>query len=119
MCPSPVTYENSVKIPLFFKNPGKTGVVAAVLVIEEIVGTHHRPGAAFLYGCAESRQINLVQSPVADNHVGGVAVQFLIVERKMFYARGHTLFLNALDIGNDHRRGEGRILPHILKIPST
>ena len=106
----PVAFENVVQQIL---------VVAAMLALIFIVGTHDRPGAALLDGRLESWEVNLMQCPVVDHDVVIQSVLLLVVQREMLDAGGHAVLLHLPDIGNHHPRGEEGVLTHILEIAAV
>ena len=61
-------------------------VVAVMLVLVEVVCAHNRPSLSLLYGCLERRQINLMQSAVADYDVHIKAIFLVIVKAVMLDA---------------------------------
>ena len=71
-----------------------------------IVRAHNGPNTAFFHSCFKGRQINFVQSSVADLHINMSAPGFLIVQCKMLHTSSDSVLLNAFDVGNTHFGGQ-------------
>ena len=117
---APVADDRSVESPFTLENViEQILVVAAMLVLVQIVRTHYGPGTSFLYGSLEGRQVNLVQGPVIHVDIHGMAMRLLIVQGIMLHAGGNAVGLHSPDILSGHFPGEIRVLSHIFEIPSV
>ena len=117
---APVADHHSVEAPFTLEDVVQQVLVVAVpLALVEVVGAHYGPGAAFLDGGLEGREVDLVQSPVVDAHVCGEAVGLLIVEGIMLDAGGYVVALDPLHVRYDHLRREVRVLAHILEVAAV
>lgn len=94
-------------------------VVAEMLTLVVVVGTHDRPCSAFLNGCFESRQIDFVQGPVVYHSVVVVAPRLLIVQCEVLYTGGNAVFLYFLNIRHDHLGCQVRVFSHIFEITAV
>ena len=103
MASAPVADNDAVEAPLTLEYVHKDAlVVAEVLVIVEVVCTHHGPGPALLHRCLEGGQVDFVEGAVVQVHVHGVTVDLVVVQREVLHAHGDIVALYALHIGNDH-----------------
>ena len=117
---APVGHHYPVKLPVLFQYLLEQNfVVAGVLPAEFIVSSHHRPGAAFLYGTLEGRQVYLVQSTVAEVHVDMSAPQFLVVQGIMLDADSDPVLLHLADIGHAHHACQIGVFAHVFEVSSV
>ena len=116
---SPVRDDNTVETPFAFQYVvQEVLVMATVLILVQVVGTHDGPGISFLDGCFEGGEVDFVEGTVVYDDVGRMAVYFLVVECIMFHTGSHAVLLDALHIGNYHLSGQIRVFAHILEIAS-
>ena len=87
-----------------------------MLVLVEVVGTHHAPRLAFLHGSLEAGQIDFVEGSVADNHVHLMAIFFVVVEAIVLHATCHATALQALNVWRHHLRRQIRVFAHVLEV---
>ena len=87
--------------------------------VDLVVGTHDRPRTAFLDGDLEALQVQLAQRTLADLHVDGVAVPFMVVGRVMLGRRAHILRLDSADHGGGHLAGNQRIFRVVLEVSAS
>ena len=88
----PVRHHNALKAPLITQHIlQQPGAFRGVGSVDPVVGSHDRPRTAFLDGDLEALQVQLAQRTLADLHVEGVAVPFMIVGRVMLGRRAHIL----------------------------
>ena len=90
-------------------------VVAVEFSVPEVVGAHYGPGAAFLNGSLEGREVDLVHGSVIHHGVGGGASHLLVVHGKVLYACGNPVLLDSLHIRYNHLGGKIGVFAHILK----
>ena len=93
--------------------------MAAVLVFVKVIGTHDGPGTAFLHGRFEGRQVDFIEGTVVHDHIGRVAVDFVVVQGIMLHTNGHFVTLDTLDVVHGHPSGQVRVFPHILEITAA
>ena len=60
--------------------------------------------------------MDLVQRPVVDFDLDVEPVRLLIVHREMFHTGRYTVALHALNVRNDHGRGQERIFAHVFEV---
>ena len=114
---SPVGDDNTVETPFAFQYVvQEVLVMATVLILIQVVGTHDGPGISFLNGRLEGGQVDFIEGTVVYDDVGRVAVYFLVVECIMFHTGCYTVLLDALHIGDYHLSGQIRVFAHILEI---
>ena len=88
---APVAYDNTVETPVLLQYLAqRVLVVTIVLILVEIVGTHHAPGFTLLDGSLEARQIYFMQGSVAYDDVHLMAVLLIVVQTVMLHATGHA-----------------------------
>ena len=117
---APVADHHAVKAPFPAEDLVQQDLVGAqVLVVIEVVGSHHGPGVALLDRRLEGRQIDLIQGTVVHDGVRDMAVHLAVVQGEMFHAHGNAVGLHALHVRNDHFPGKIRVLAHILEIASV
>ena len=92
--------------------------MASMLSFIKIVCAHDGPRLAFLNCSLESGQIDFIKSTVVHNNIGGVTVDFLIIQRIVLYTGSYTILLHTLYIRNHHAGSQIRIFTHILKVTS-
>ena len=117
---APVGDDHSVESPFSAQDVvEKVFVVAAVLVLIEVVGAHDGPCAAFLDCRLECGQVDFVERAVVDYHVGVVAVDLMVVEGEVLHAGCHSVGLHSLDVGDYHGRGQIGVLSHVFEVASV
>ncbi len=117
---SPVAYHHPVEAPFTLEDVVEHPlVVAEVLVLVIVVGSHYRPRATLLDSCLESGQVDFIEGAVIDYHVGGVAVDLLVVEGVMFHAGGNAAILHPLDIRHHHPGGQVGVFTHVLEVAAV
>ena len=94
-------------------------VVAVVLVLVEVVGSHDAPSLTFLYGSLEAWQVNLMQGAVADDDVHLVAILLVVVQAIVLHAACHAAALQSLDVWNHHAGGQIRVFAHVLEVAAS
>ena len=117
---TPIAHHHSVEFPVSFQDLVQhDGIMAVVLVLIKIVGSHDTPSLTLGNGCLESRQVDLMERTVVDNDVNLMAVVLVVVQRIVFDAGSHTIGLQSLHVGHHHARGKVRVLAHILKVTAS
>ena len=117
---APVADDGAVKAPLTLEDiVQQVLVVAAVLVFVKVIGTHDGPGTAFLHGRFEGRQVDFIEGTVVHDHIGRMAVDFVVVQGIVLDADGHFVALDSLDVVHGHPSGQVRVFPHILEITAA
>ena len=66
----------------------------------------------------ESGQVNLIDSTLADVHINGETVNFLVVQEEMLQTTTHTALLHILDIRHSQLTSQVGVLTHILEAAS-
>ena len=100
---APIGYHNAVEAPLAFQDVAEqTLVMAVVLIIIKVVGTHESPYMSFGNGSLECRKIYFVKSTVVNDDIDLIAVFFVIVQSEMLYAGSHAVGLQSLNIRHHH-----------------
>ena len=92
------------------------GVMAVVLVLIQVVGTHDGPRPTLLHGSTEGGQVDFVEGAVAHLDVHLVAILLIVVQGVVLHTGGHTLRLQTLHVGHHHARGKVGILTQILEV---
>ena len=88
----PVRHHDALEAPLITQHVlQKPGAFRGIGSVDPVIGSHDRPRTAFLDGDLEALQVQLAQRTLADLHVDGVAVPFMIVGRVMLGRRAHIL----------------------------
>ena len=117
---APVAHHHSVESPFVLQDIVEDIlVVAQVLVAIQVVGTHNGPSLCLGNCGLECRQVNLIESTVVDNHVGGVAVHLVVVKGKVLHTGSHAVLLHPLDVRHHHRCRQIRVLAHIFKVAAV
>ena len=93
--------------------------MAVVLVLVQVVGAHEAPYVAFGDGCLERWKIDFVKRAVVNDDVNLVAVLLVVVQREVLNARGDTVGLESLDVGDYHARSKIRVFAHVLEVAAT
>ena len=76
----PVGHHDALKAPFIAQHIlQQPGVFRGIGSVDPVVGSHDRPRTAFLDGDLETHQVQLAQRTLADLHVDGVAVPFMVV----------------------------------------
>ena len=114
---APVAYHHTIEAPVAFQDiVQQYAVVAVVLIVVQVIGTHQRPRATFLHGSLEGRQIDFVEGTVADLHVHLMTVGLIVVQRIVLHAGRDAFRLQALHIGHHHARCQEGVLAHVFEI---
>ena len=114
---APVADHHAVILPITLQNLVEgVLVLAAVLVLVEVVGAHDAPSVALLDGGLECGQINLAQGAVAHDNVHLVAMLLIVVQAEVLHTGRCTRALQALDVGHHHAGCQQRILAHVFEI---
>ena len=116
----PVRHHDTFEAPFIAQHVlQQPGAFRGVGSVDLVVGSHDRPRTAFLDGDLEALQVQLAQRTLADLHVDGVAVPFMVVGCVMLGRRAHILRLDAADHGGGHLAGNQRILRVVLEVSAT
>ena len=100
---SPVADHHAIEAPVLLQDLVEHDIiVAVVLVFKEVVGAHDGPGTTLLHSSLEGRQVNLMQSAVADNNIYLMTVFFIIVQRIVLHTGSDTLRLQSLNVWHQH-----------------
>ena len=103
MAAAPVADDHTVEAPVALEDLVEQNIVMAVmLVLVEVVGTHDRPCPTLLDGRLEGWQVDLVQGTVAHLDVHLMAVLLVVVQTVVLHAGGHALRLESLHVGHHH-----------------
>ena len=117
---TPVADNNTIESPVTFQNAIEGDfVVAVVLVVVEVIGTHDAPCTSFSDGSLEGGQIDFMECAVTDDNVDLMTVFLIVVQRIMLHTGRHSLGLQALDIGNDHTGGQVGVFAHVFKVTAV
>ena len=117
---SPVADDHTVILPVAFQYLVECVlVVAAVLVLVQIVGTHDAPGVALLNGGLECGQVDLAQGAVTDDDIDLMTVLLIVVQAEVFDTRCRAGALQPLDVGGHHARCQQRVLTHVLEVAAV
>ena len=117
---APVGNDHTVEAPFASQNiVQQILVVAGMLTFIQVISSHDRPRFTFLNGRLESGQIDFIQGTVVYYDIGGVAVDFLIVQRIVLHAGCHPILLYALHVRNHHTGSQVRVFAHVLKVTSV
>ena len=116
----PVRHHNALEAPLITQHVlQQPGAFRGIGSVDSVVGSHDRPRTAFLDGDLETLQVQLAQRTLADLHVDGVAVPFMVVGRVMLGRRAHLLRLDSADHGGGHLAGNQRIFRVVLEVSAS
>ncbi len=98
----------------------QVGVLAGEVAVDHRVGAHHRGHLGLGHGLLEGGQVDLVQGPVAHDHVvgRGIAVRLLVVGGEVLYLRHLALGLHAADLMDGEGGVEERVLGERLERPA-
>ena len=89
---TPIAHHHSVKLPILLQYlVEQYGIVTVVLVLIQIVCTHDSPRLSFCYGSFEGREIDLMESTVADNDIHLMAIFLVIIQGIMLYTCSNPL----------------------------
>ena len=69
-----------------------------------------------MHSSFEGRQIDLVESAIAEVDVYHVTSVLLIVKRKVLDAGSHAVLLHAADVRHNHRSRQTGVFAHILEV---
>ena len=117
---APVAHDDTVEAPVAFQDAVQRDfIMAVVLVVVEVVGTHDAPRLAFGDSSAEGRQVDLVKSAVANHHVYLMAILFVVVQTIVLHTRSHALRLQALHVGHYHPTGQPGVFTHVLEVAAA
>ena len=117
---APVAYHHAVEAPVALQDiVQQYAVVAVMLIVVQVIGTHQRPRATFLHGSLEGRQIDFVEGTVADLYIHLMTVGLIVVQRIVFHAGRDALRLQALHIGHHHARCQEGIFAHVFEIAAV
>ena len=117
---APVGHDEAVEAPVVAQPSGQRGrVFRTVHAVRLIIGRHHGPGAALLYGAFEIRPVYLAERPFVDHGVDRHAAGFLIVGGEMLERGADVLRLDPVDPGGGDFPGNDRIFGKILEIPAA
>ena len=120
MTATPVANDHTVKSPVVLQNlVEQRGIMAIVLVLIKVIGTHDAPCPTLLHGSTEGRQVDFVKGTVADNDVHLMTVLLIVVQGIVLHTGGDTLRLQTLHIRHHHARYQPRVFTHIFKITSS
>ena len=95
----------------------KAPALADVGAVDQIVGGHHRGGAALFNDPLEGRQEDLPQSPLLHDVVVDGAHVIGVIADEVLHTGPHPVVLEALDIARSHVAGQHRVLGVVLKAP--
>ena len=114
---TPVADDHTVVLPVAFQYLVKQLLVVAVmLVLVEVVGTHESPDVSFSDCSLEGGQIDFVEGAVGEDDVHLMAILLVVVHGVVLYAGRHTFRLQSLNIRSDHAGGEVGIFAHVFEV---
>ena len=117
---APVADDHAVEAPVVLQDGVEhRGVMAVVLVVVEVIGSHDGPRPTLLHGGTEGRKINLVQGTVADDDVHLVTILLVVVQGVVLHTGGHPFRLQPLHIRHHHLRCQQGVFAHILKVATV
>ena len=112
----PIGDDEALKSPIFLEHvTQQIRVLARVISVDEIVGTHHRAGIRDIDADVESEQIAFLHGSFGDDHVDDIPAGFLIVDGVMLEVANDVLGLFAFHQIADHGPGEQRIFAGIFE----
>src|SRR5690606_17666221 len=79
----------------------------------------HREHPGAQHRGLETGQVKFAQRAFVETRVHAVAIELLVVARKVFHTRGDAFGLDAFDRGNNQLRDQKRIFAVVLKIASA
>ena len=89
---APVGYHHAIEAPLALQYVVEQPlVVAVVLILVHVVGTHYAPYSGLGYGSLEGRKINFVERTVVNYDVYLMPVFLVVVESEVLNAGCHAL----------------------------
>ena len=94
-------------------------VLVGVGPVDAVIGGHDGLGLALLDSDLEAGQIDLPQSALVHDGVGGHAAQLLGVGGEVLGAGGHTIGLDASDVAGGHLACQVGVLGEILEVAPT
>ena len=94
-------------------------ILRSIISVHLVVSSHHAPGISLFYSNFKSPQVDLPQSPLADNGIHQAPVCLLIVNSKMFQRSTDPLRLYATNHGYRHLARQIRVFRIILEIASA
>ena len=115
----PVGHDDAVEAPGAEILLYKPGILCRVDFVHGVVASHDGSHIALLHRLAESREIDLVQSPLIGHGTDAVSLVLLVVEGKMLDGSHHPVLLDAPDVVESDLGGEIRILSVVLEITSA
>ena len=116
----PVCDHDAGVTPFFPEDAGKQVIFfGGVVAVEQVVGGHNTPGAAFLHHDLKTLQVDLTQSPLADPGVAAGTVGFLIVNAEMLGTSADTLGLDTLNHGSGQLTRHQGIFGVVLKVTAA
>ncbi len=118
-CSTPVRHEDPIEFPVGFQYLVQILIVSAELSAIFIVCSHDAPRPAIDDRTAETFEIYLMQRAVTYNHIHFVPIDFLIVQRQVFYTCCHSIALNAFHDFCRHDTRQKWIFAHVFKIPAA
>ena len=93
---SPVRHQDTFEAPKIAQDINiQPFMLGSMNAVQEIVAVHHCTHIGFLYGLAESRKINLMQSTLVYVRTRMVAAPFLVVGGKVLDGGNHSFRLHA------------------------
>ena len=117
---SPVGNDDAVIFPVAFQNLVQQYIIVAiVLVLIKIVGTHDTPCTSLGDCSLESWQIDLVERTIADHDIHLMTILLVVVQGIVLHTSCDALRLESLDIRHHHARCQPRILAHILEVAAS
>ena len=120
MTATPVGDDHAVEAPVLLQDLVEHGgIMAIVLVLIEVVGTHDGPCATLLDCSLEGRQVDFMQGTVTDDDIHLMAVFLVVVQGVVFHTGSHTLRLQTFYVGHDDLGCQIGVFAHILEVTAT
>jgi len=120
VCCAPIRHDRSLEAPVsLYDLILEVSICGAVGSLESVICRHYGKHFPFRNSGLEGGKIDFLQRPLADLRVDRSPFDFLAVGGKVLDARGDTLALHPLYIGNCQAACEKRILAHVLESPSA
>ena len=121
LCPViPVRHHQARIAPFLPQNAGNQfPVFRGVGAVQQIVGGHNAPNAAFFHDDLKGFQVNFPQRPLRNPGIASEAVGLLVVAAEVLDAGRNILGLNALHHCRRQLPGHQRVFRIILKVPAA
>src|SRR5579871_625893 len=113
---SPIREHESFEMEILLQDVGeKITVLAGVIAIDAVVGTHHAAGVGDSQGDLKGEKIGFAHRTLVDVGIDGVAPSFLIVHGVVLEIADDMLRLDTIYEVADESSGQKRIFPLVLK----